>query len=147
MSDQVPAASRGHSLVLRTVVVIGLAIDAYVHFKLAPNFDELKGTGALAVSQGLLFRVEAVAAILATVLVVVWRVRATAMLAFAVAAGGVVAVLLYHYFEIGPIGPLPDMHDPTWTPEKVISLIAEAVAAVAALVLVFQPARREVPVA
>lgn len=126
---------------LRLIVVVGLAIDAYVHFHLAPNFDGLKGTGSLAVSQGLLFRVEAVAAVVAAVLIVAWRHRISAIFAFMVLAGGLAAVLVYSVFDIGPIGPLPSMYDPTWYPEKTISTVAEGIAAAAALALTLLPAR------
>lgn len=132
---------------LRLVVLAGLAIDAYVHFHLASNFDGLKGSGRFAVSQGQLFRVEAVAAIVAGLLVLFLLNRITALIAFAVLVGGVSAVLLYTYVDIGAIGPLPSMHDPIWYAEKTISAVAQAVAAVAALLLAFLLGRRRSAVA
>ena len=140
-----PAAPRSLDTALR-VVVVGLGIDAYVHFHLASRYDGLKGSGSLAVSQGVLFRAEAVAAILAALLVVLVRHRSSAVIAFLVLAGGFAAVILYHYVDVGEIGPLPAMHDPVWTTEKAISAIAQGVAAVAALMLALQPARRRAPV-
>ncbi len=128
-------------LLLRLVIAAGLAIDAYVHFHLATTFDALKSTSSPHLSQGQLFRVEAIAAIAAAVLVLVVRNRLTALLAFVVAAGGVAAVLLYTYVDIGEIGPLPAMYDPSWYTEKTGSLIAEAVAAVAALACVLRRRR------
>jgi glycerol-3-phosphate acyltransferase PlsY len=144
-----PRLTRGTAVreVLRLVVVVGLAVDVYVHFHLAPNFDGLKGTGSLAVSQGFLFRVEAVVAIVAALAVLLIRHRASAMFAFLVLAGGLAAVLLYRYVDVGAIGPLPAMYDPTWYAEKTNSAIAEGVAAVAAALLSFAPARRRRPVA
>ncbi len=56
-------------------------------------------------------------------------------MALLVAAGGVGAVLLYQYVDVGAVGPLPNMYEPLSYPEKTNSLIAEAVAALAALAL------------
>lgn len=60
-------------------------------------------------------------------------------MAFLIAAGGLGAVLLYGYIDVGGFGPLPDMYDPIWYPEKTISAVAEAVAAVGALCLLLMP--------
>jgi len=124
------------AVVARSVVVAGLAYDAYVHWQLAPDFDAVVGSGAaVTVSQGQLFRVEAVLALAALVAVVAVRRRWSAAAAFAVAAGGLAAVLVYRYHDVGPLGPLPDMYDPIWYAEKVGSAIAEGAAAVAAVVV------------
>jgi hypothetical protein len=121
---------------LAVVVVAGLAIDAWVHFDLA---DAFAGVKTSTLSQADLFRVESVAAIIAAVALVVRPRRYTAAFAFLVAAAGTVAVVLYRYVDVGKIGPIPDMYDPFWAPtEKVLSLIGEIVAAVAALVLLVQ---------
>ena len=62
-----------------------------------------------------------------------------------VAFGGVAAVLLYRYVDVGAIGPLPDMYDASWYSEKTWSAIAEAAAAGAAFWLFFlEPRRRSV---
>jgi hypothetical protein len=127
---------------LRLLTTAGLAIDVYVHWHLAPGFDGLKGSGSPRVSQGELFRVEATAALLAMVLVLLVRGRAAAAVAFLVAAGGLAAVLLYRYVDVGALGPLPDMYDPTWYTEKTLSAVAEAIAALAALLYLFLPATR-----
>ena len=34
--------------------------------------------------------------------------------------------------DLGPIGPLPDLYEPVWYPEKVVAAGGEAVALVAA---------------
>jgi hypothetical protein len=115
------------------VTAAGLAVDAYVHWHLATQFDTLTGTGNIHVSQGTLFRVEAALAVIAMTLVLVSRSRVAAAFAFLVAAGGVSAVLLYAYVDVGGFGPLPDMYDPVWTTEKAISAVAEVSAAVGAL--------------
>src|SRR6478672_1707240 len=90
---------------LIAVTVVGLAIDAYVHLHLASTFDPIRTSS---ISQGDLFRVEAVLAIVAAVALVLRTRRYTAAFAFVVAAGGVFAVLLYQYVDVGKIGPIPD---------------------------------------
>jgi hypothetical protein len=118
---------------LTILVVVGLAIDAFVHFDLASNFAQVK-TSTL--SQADLFRVEGVVAIIAALALLVRPHRLTAGFAFLVAASGIVAVVLYRYVDVGTIGPLPNMYDPYWQPTgKWLSAVAELVAAVAALML------------
>jgi hypothetical protein len=121
---------------LRLVAASGLAIDAYVHWNLAPDFDSFVGAGPAHVSQGQLFRGEAVLAAIALLLVLFVDHLLAAVLALVTAAGGLAAVLLYRYADVGAFGPLPDMYDPTWYPEKTMSVIAEAVVVLAALVLI-----------
>ncbi len=123
---------------LRALVVAGLAVDAYVHLHLAGSYD----ANTAAISQGALFRVEAVAAVVAALLVLVTRGWPGLLVAFLVAAGGVGAVLLYQYVDLGALGPFPDMYEPGTYPEKTFSLVAEAVAALAALALLLTDLRR-----
>jgi hypothetical protein len=118
--------------VLTVIVAAGLAIDAYVHLDLASTYDVVK-TSPL--SQGDLFRVEAALAIVAGVALLVRPRRYTAWFAFLVSAGGVAVVLLYRWVDVGKLGPLPNMYEPYWYGEKTLSLVAEAIAAVAAAVL------------
>ena len=121
-------------------VVAGLAVDVYVHWNLARRFDSLKGSASPHISQGQVFRVEAVLALAAIVLVLLVRRRmSVAVTALLVAAGGVAAVLVYRYVDVGAVGPLPDMYDPSWYAEKTVSAVAEAVAATAALIHLFLP--------
>lgn len=118
--------------VLTVIVAAGLAIDAYVHLDLASTYDVVK-TSTL--SQGDLFRVEAALAIIAGVALLVRPRRYTAWFAFLVSAGGVAAVLVYRWVDVGKLGPLPNMYEPYWYGEKTLSLVAEAIAAAAAAVL------------
>ncbi len=115
------------------VTVAGLAVDAYVHLKLASGYDPVSAT----VSQGMLFRLEAAMAIVAAVLLLVRPGRLTAGLAALVAGGGVVALLLYYFVNVGQIGPLPNMYEHVWYAEKVVTLVAQVVATGTALALVF----------
>ncbi|SOD72211.1 hypothetical protein SAMN05892883_1629 [Jatrophihabitans sp. GAS493] len=126
---------RSHTtqLFLIGIAVVGLAIDAYVHLDLASAFEHVK-TSTL--SQADLFRVEAVAAIVAAVALLLRPRRYTAAFAALVAAAGTVAVVLYRYVDVGAIGPIPNMYDPYWQPTgKWVSALAEAVAAIAAVAL------------
>jgi hypothetical protein len=125
-------------LALRAIVALGLLVDAYIHADLASQYDPVTSA---TISQGDLFRIEAVAALLAAVLVVALLRRATDLFALSVAAGGVIAVLLYRYVEVGPIGPLPSMYEPVWYAEKTLSLVAGSVAAAAAVVAVVSSGR------
>ncbi|MGW1750759.1 hypothetical protein ACWCRD_35145 [Streptomyces sp. NPDC002092] len=115
--------------VLRLITAAGLAVDAYVHADLAATYDPVTRT----ISQGDLFRVEAGAAALAAVLLVLFG-RRPLVWAFAllVAAAGLAAVLVYHYVDVGTVGPLPNMYEPVWYPEKTLSAVAEAAATLTA---------------
>lgn len=118
---------------LIVVVVVGLAIDAYVHFDLASAFDVHKTS---TMSVGDLFRVEASVAVLAAVLLIARPRRYTAAFAFIVLAAGFIAVLVTRYVDVGSIGPVPNTYDPYWEPTgKWVSAVAEGVGALAGLAL------------
>lgn len=127
---------RAVRIVLIVIVVAGLAIDAYVHFDLAKAYSGVK-TSTL--NQGELFRAEAVASIVAALLLIFHPRRWTAVVATVVAGAGLAAVLVYAYVDIPRIGPIPAMYDSVWYTEKVISAIGEGAAFVAGLGLVFMP--------
>jgi len=136
-SSFTPSTSTRRLLTLTTAA--GLGVDAYVHWHLAGNFDTLIGTASPHFSQGELFRLEATLALIAMLLVLATRRRFAAALAFLIAAGGLGALLLYGYVDVGGFGPVPDMYDPVWYTQKTISAVAEAIAAVGALVLFMFP--------
>ncbi len=115
---------------MRVLTVIALAVDAYVHLHLAPTYDPIRAT----VSEGQLFRLEAAAAIVAGLLLLVVDNRVSWLLALLVLGAGAAAVLFYQYVNLGAIGPLPDMYDAYWSGLKVASLVAEGVGAVLAAV-------------
>jgi hypothetical protein len=116
--------------VLRIVIAAGLAVDAVVHLRLASEYQMAFPQG---VGGGTLFRVEAAAAGLAAVAVLVWANRRSYLLALAVAASAFLAVLLTRYVEVPAVGPLPSMYEPVWFFEKSLSAGAEALAALAAV--------------
>ena len=118
------------SLLLAVVAAAGLAYDAKVHLQLAPAYDAVGG----AVTQGALFRVEAAMAVLAAIVVLVSDRRWAWAAAGLTGLGGVVAVVLYRYVDVGAIGPIPNMYEPAWYGEKTRSALAEGAVAVAWLV-------------
>ncbi len=125
----------------RVVAAAGLGYDAYAHLDLAANFDANRAL----ISQGMLFRVEAALAILAALLVALIQHRAAALYAVLIAGSALGAVLLYRYVDVGALGPLPDMYEPSWYPEKTYSAVAEAAAILAAALLVFSGGRKWPP--
>jgi len=123
-------AMAGVLWLLRLVTAAALAVDAYIHADLAPSYDFTHAS----ISQGTLFRVEAGAAALAALLLIVAGRRPLVWaFAFLVAAAGIAAVLLYRYIDVGAFGPLPDMYEPLWYAEKTRSAFAEAIGAATAL--------------
>ena len=101
-----------------------------MHLQLAPDYQLAAPAG---IGQGNLFRIEAVAAVLVALWVLVRPSRLSFAAAFLVAASALAAVLLYRYVDVPAFGPIPSMYEPVWFPEKTLSAVAEAVAAGAAL--------------
>jgi hypothetical protein len=118
--------------VLVAIAVVGLAIDAYTHFKTADNYD---GNTTGTVNQGVLFRIEASVAIIAAVALIVRANMLTAAFALLVAGGGLALLLLYRYVAVGKIGPIPDMTEMLWYGQKTSSAVGEAIAVVASAAL------------
>jgi hypothetical protein len=137
-----PARSPIVSWALRVGTVAALGVDAVVHRQNAPAYDAVRAT----LSQGDLFRTEAVVAVVAALLVLVWPRRSSWILALLVAASALGAVLLYRYVDVGPLGPLPDMYENTWqVPGKLLSAWAEGAAVILAtlgLLTITAPHRR-----
>jgi hypothetical protein len=104
-------------------------VDAVVHWQNASAYDAVTG----AVSQGMLFRAEAAAAVAAGLGVLVRPRPSSWVAALLVAASALVAVVLYRYVDVGVLGPMPDMDENTWqVPGKPLSACAEAAAVVLA---------------
>jgi hypothetical protein len=116
---------------LGAAAAAALGIDAYVHLHDAGFYDAIK-TSSL--SQGDLFRAEAALAIVVGAALLLWPNRLVVWaVAFVVAASALGAVLLYRYVDVGSIGPLPNMYEPTWvSPGKLMSAYAEGAGAVVA---------------
>lgn len=127
------------SVALRLLIALALFIDAGVHFFLAPGYQNAQ-PGTL--SQGTLFLLEAAAALVAGVYVLVRGSRAAYAVALVVALSAFAAVMLYRYVDIPAIGPIPAMYDPVWFFSKTLSAVAEGAGAVLALVGLVRVARR-----
>lgn len=103
-----------------------LAVDAYVHFVNAGLYDS--GMGDV-ITEGNLFRAQAAAATILAAAVLLRPAIITWMAALAVAASAFGAVVLYRYVNVGPLGPIPNLYEPTWAPSgKLLSAYAEAAA-------------------
>src|SRR3954449_12834381 len=130
--------------VLAVGVAVCLALDAYVHLSDASDYTSVK-TSVL--SQADLFRIQAVLAIVLALALLArprrWVWAASALLL----AGAAFAVVLYTYVDVGQLGPVPDMYEPTWAlPGKVASAWAEGIGAclaVAGLVLASRRRNRD----
>ena len=115
---------------LRLATAAALAVDAYVHADLVQRYDPNQSGG---LSQGDLFRIEAGVAALAALLIVLVGRRLVWALAFVVAAPALAAIMINANYDIGAIGPVPDMYEPLWYSEKTMTAYAEASAAGTAL--------------
>jgi hypothetical protein len=98
----------------RLLAALGLAVDAAVHASIAGQYDAVTA----GISEGTLFRVEAVAAALAALLVLLRLHWIGDLFAGATALAGLVAIVLYRYVDVGGFGPFPDMYEPIWSPAK-----------------------------
>jgi glucan phosphoethanolaminetransferase (alkaline phosphatase superfamily) len=146
------SASAGHASrwstasvvrVLGAVTAVLLAVDAYVHLKDASQYDSFKSS---VMSEGTLFRIQGVVAIVVAIAVLIWPRVLTFVLAILVSGSAAVAVVLYTYVNVGALGPLPNLYENTWSPPgKVASAVAETAAvlvAIAGLVLAVRMRRR-----
>ncbi|WP_432177539.1 hypothetical protein [Streptomyces sp. NBC_00063] len=68
---------------------------------------------------------------LAAVLVLFWRRSLGDVFAWFTAAGGLAALLVHRYVDVGAFGPLPDMYEPLWYAQKDIVVISQVLTVVA----------------
>ncbi|MFC0680856.1 hypothetical protein ACFFGH_23750 [Lysobacter korlensis] len=127
------------------LIAVALLLNAWIHVRLAGPFDA--NPGAL-LSQGALFRIQAVVNLVIAILIVV-RPRAwAALLAFAVAAGGAAILTLTSVVPVdGSMLGLPYLFEPAWYPAKQTSLVLQLLAAVLAAGKMLHAVRRRRPVA
>ena len=116
-------------VVVRGLVALALLVDAVVHLHLAPGYQLSAPSG---IGAGNLFRLESAVALAAAALVLVRADRLSYAAAFLVGLSALGAVLLYRYVNVPALGPLPAMYEPLWSPEKILSAVAEAFAVVVA---------------
>jgi hypothetical protein len=128
-------------VVLRLLGAGALAISSYVHLHLADHYSSLGDT----ITMGDLFYAEGAVAAAVALWVIVTGGRWAWVAVFLVAAASFGAVMLYRYVNVGSIGPIPNMYDPSWlpSPDKGLSAVAEAAGVVtAALALLRLGVRR-----
>lgn len=113
----------------RLIAVAGLSIDAYVHLDLASTYAEAQAP----VNEGILFRAEAVLALLTALALITSARRLPFVLGLAVSASAFTLMLVSRYVDLGPIGPFPNLYDPVWFPEKLWAAGGEAAAAIASV--------------
>lgn len=128
-TDQAGTRQWPARLALRALIALALVIDAVVHLRLASGYQLSAPAG---IGAGNLFRLQAVVALAAAAFVLVRGDRASFAVAFLVAVSALGAVLLYRYVDLPAMGPIPAMYEPVWFPEKTLTTVAEAVAAVVA---------------
>lgn len=116
-------------LVVRLLTVAMLAVDAVVHLRLAPNYQLAAPDG---IGGGTLFQIQAGAAILSGLYLLLRGSRPAYLLAGLVALTVFAAVVLYRYVDVPALGPIPPMHEPLWFFEKTLSAVAEGLAVVLA---------------
>lgn len=117
-------------LALRLGAAACLAISSYVHLHLAHLYSGVGGT----LSQGHLFYAQGVVVAAVALWVLVTGHRLAWVTVALVGAASFAAVMLYRYVDVGAIGPIPNMYEPTWqpSPDKVMSAWAELAAVVIA---------------
>ena len=124
-----PRALAGRLLALAVAAALG--IDAYVHASNAYIYES--NSGGL-ITEADIFYAEAAVAGVVALLLLLRPARLTWLAAFAVSASALAAVVLYRYVDVGAIGPIPDLYEPSWqVPGKLLSAYAEGAAAVLSL--------------
>jgi hypothetical protein len=114
------------ALAVRILAAAAFALDAYVHATNAGIYDP---PGGGLVTEGNLFRAEALAAGLVALALLLRPSRRVWLAAVAIAASALGAVVLYRYVDVGAIGPIPNLYEPTWqVPGKLLSAYAEGAA-------------------
>ncbi|GAA1701976.1 hypothetical protein GCM10009792_22860 [Microcella alkalica] len=116
-------------------LAVALIVNAVIHFRLATPFDAVAGT---LVTQGDLFRIQAIANLAVIPLVAIVRRRWADTLALVFAAGGAALIVVTALvpLDLSAIG-MPVLFEPAYYPDKTTALIAQlfAVAAAGALLV------------
>ena len=110
-------------LILRGLSVAALGISSYVHIHLADNYPYI---GTISGTQ--MFYAQGITAAVIALALLITGHRLVWVAAAALGIASFAAVMLYRYTDLGAIGPLPNMHDPTWqpSPDKLLSAVVEA---------------------
>jgi hypothetical protein len=138
-------STRHPARLLAVAIAIALLLNAVIHFRLAGPFDA--NPGAL-LSQGALFRIQAVVNVGVAVLVIARPRPWTMLLGFAVAAGGAAVLTITSLVPLdGTLLGLPYLFEPAWYPAKQTSLVLQLLAAALAVGAILRPRRSRRPVA
>jgi hypothetical protein len=120
-------------------VAVALAVDAYVHATSSRFYDPAHGG---LITEGNPFRAEAVVSGVLVVLLLLRPSGWTLAAALLVATSALAALVLYRYVDVGSIGPIPDLYEPTWhVPGKLPSAYAEGIAVVLSAAAIAQADR------
>jgi hypothetical protein len=120
--------------------VVGLGVNAFIHFSLAPSLDSL-GAGSLA-SIGTLFRIEAIANVVVGLLVLFVHRAWTGILAAIVAGAGLALLIGSTLGTIAlPFG-LPEIPMAGWSTQKLVSAVSQAIAIVSGIAIAATARRR-----
>lgn len=124
---RLPAVNR----VLAAAAAAGLIVEAYVHATTASSYAS---NGGAILNEGNLFAAEAVVATFAAILLLVSARTAAWRISLIVTTSALGAVVFSTYVDVGAVGPLPDLYEPTWSvPGKVPATLAEVFAAAVSL--------------
>ena len=93
------------------MVVLALAVEAYLHLDLAETMQLAAPDG---IGGGMLFRIQAGIALAAAVLLLLTGARFAYAVAGLAALSALMPVLLYSFVNVPALGPIPSLHDPTW---------------------------------
>lgn len=116
-------------LALRLLGAAALAISSYVHLHGAHFYKTLGDS----ITQADLFYAQGIVAALVALWVLVTGHRWAWVAVALVGAASFAAVMTYRYVNVGSIGPIPNMYEPTWqTNQKLLSAYAEAASVVIA---------------
>src|SRR5689334_23935208 len=94
MGHDVSLAQR--ALAVATAALLG--VDAYVHLHDAAQYDQFRSS---VMSEGTLFRIQGVVAIVVALAVLIWPRVLTWVISLLVAGSAAVAVTLYTYVNVG----------------------------------------------
>ncbi|WP_042429051.1 hypothetical protein [Streptacidiphilus anmyonensis] len=110
----------------RILAAVGLAVDGAVHAYLAGHY----ALSAPGISIGTWFRVEAVVAGLAALLVIALRRLVSDLLGWLTAAVGLIGLIVYQFAGLYEASPFVDLNELLWTAERTLSLPAQGLAVV-----------------
>lgn len=129
-------------VVLRLLGAAALAISSYVHLHGAHFYSSLGDS----ITQADLFYAQGAVAAAVALWVLVTGNRWAWVAVALVGAASFAAVVVYRYVDVGSIGPIPNMYEPSWqTNQKLLSAYAEAAAVVVAAVALISRFRRTPP--